>query len=110
ATWASGVLLFCAQLVAMCCMKPGVSWWYPFAALVAAHFCFCCYDVAAISILGDIVDYGKLKFRRDRGTTYFALNLLVFKVGLGIGGGLSLWVAGTFAFNPAEAVHTGASV
>src|SRR5262249_18791556 len=59
---------------------------------------------------GDIVDYGKLKFRKDRGATYFGFNTLIFKIGLGVGGGLALAIAGRFGFDPASAAHSDRSI
>lgn len=108
--WAIGVGTFLTQLVLMGTLTPGCSWWIPFGCIVLAHVCFCCHDVAAFALLGDIVDYGKLKFRRDRGATYFGFNTLLFKVGLGIGGGIALACAGFFGFNPTSQVHDARAV
>jgi Na+/melibiose symporter-like transporter len=96
--WALGASLFVVQLLGAWFTRPADAWWIPFLLVIVANLCFCCHDVAALSILGDIVDYGKLKFHRDRGATYFALNTLIFKVGLGLGGGLSIGIAGLFGF------------
>jgi Na+/melibiose symporter-like transporter len=108
--WVVGVLLFAVQLIASLLISPGAAWWIPFLLIIVANLFFSCHDVAALSILGDIVDYGKLKFHKDRGATYFGFNTLIFKVGLGVGGGLSLGIAGLFGFDPASAVHSGASI
>ena len=104
--WAAGVLLFLIQLAGMLLMVPGSPLWLVFALVILAHVCFCCHDIAALSILGDIIDYGSLKFRRDRGATYFGLNTLIFKFGIGIGGGLGLGIAGLLGFDPAQHVHS----
>ena len=53
-------------------------------------------------MLGDIVDYGKLKFHRDRSATYTALSTLTFKIGLGVGGGGGLAIASLFGFVPSQ--------
>jgi len=108
--WAAGVAVFSAQLLGALFVRPGAPWWIPFILVIAANLFFTCHDVAALSTLGDIVDYGKLKFRKDRGATYFGFNILIFKVGLGIGGGLSIGITGLFGFDPASAVHSGASI
>lgn len=108
--WAIGAALFVVQLVGSWFLVPGDAWWIAFALVIVANLCFSCHDVAALSILGDIVDYGKLKFRKDRGATYFGFNTLVFKIGLGIGGGLSLGIAGLFGFDPSHSSHSDASI
>lgn len=108
--WAAGLVLFALQLIGMGFVNPGSAWWIPFAFVVAAHLFFSSHDVASYSILGDIVDYGKLKFHQDRGATYFGFNTLIFKVGLGLGGGLAIGIAGLFEFDPAQTVHSAASI
>jgi glycoside/pentoside/hexuronide:cation symporter, GPH family len=108
--WAIGVLLFFAQLIGTLFVKPHAEWWIPFTLIAAANLFFTCHDVAALSILGDIVDYGKWRFGKDRGATYFACNTLLFKIGLGVGGALSLGVAGLFGFAPGGGIQSQASI
>lgn len=100
--WAIGTALFVVQMLASLALEPGVVWWVPFVLVVIVNLFFSCHDVAAMSTLGDIADYGKLKFGRDRGATYFGLNTLLFKIGLGFGGGLALALTGWFGFEPAS--------
>jgi len=109
-TWAVGITVFLLQLIGMIFVRPGGSWWVVFGLVVLAHIFFCCHDIAALSLLGDIVDYAKLKFRKDRGATYFGLNTLIFKIGLGIGGGVGIGVAGLFGFDPSRTMHSATSV
>jgi GPH family glycoside/pentoside/hexuronide:cation symporter len=103
--WAVGVVLFIAQMIGAWLLAPGVPWWLAFLLVVSTNFFFTCNDIAAMSMLGDIVDYGKWKFRQDRGGAYFGIKALVFKVGLGIGGGMALGTAGLFGFDPKLAAH-----
>jgi glycoside/pentoside/hexuronide:cation symporter, GPH family len=110
AVWAIGIAIFVAQLGVMGFLAPGCSWWIPLVCVVLAHVCFCCHDVAALALLGDIVDYGKLKFGRDRGATYFGFNTLLYKVGLGFGAGIGLGIAGLFGFDPTHSTHSAVSV
>jgi glycoside/pentoside/hexuronide:cation symporter, GPH family len=105
--WATGVSLFLLQSGAVFFVRPDTSWWVPFGLIGIVNLYFTGHDVAALSLLGDIVDYGKLKFHKDRGATYFALNILIFKFGLGIGGGLAFAIVGWFGFDPSVAVHSG---
>jgi glycoside/pentoside/hexuronide:cation symporter, GPH family len=108
--WAVSVMLFVLQLAALFFLKPGTSWWVPYVLVAMANLYFCGHDITALALLGDIVDYGKLKFRRDRGATYFALNILIFKFGLGLGGGLALGLASWFGFVPSAAIHSAGSI
>ena len=108
--WAVAIVVFILQLAITWFAKPGDSWWLLFIAVVLANLSFCCYDVAAISILGDIVDYGRMRFGSDHRATYFALNLLIFKIGLGVGGGMALGIAGELGFVPADVMHSATAV
>lgn len=108
--WATGLALFCLQPLSTLYMSPGDPWWIALGALLLASLCFTANDVAAVAVMGDIIDYGKLKFNADRGATYFAVVNLIWKFGLGLGGGLSLGLAGWFGFRAADALHSGASV
>lgn len=108
--WAIGVSLFVIQMIGMLLIAPGVHWWPAFGLVILTNLFFTCNDVAAASILGDIVDYGKLKFHKDRGGAYFGIKIMLFKVGLGIGGGVALGTAGLFGFDPQGAVHSGNGV
>lgn len=109
-TWAIGIGIFVIQLLGTLLIAPGDPWWMAFLAVFLANICFTINDVAAVSSMGDIVDYGKLRFRVDRGATYFAILNLVAKVALGIGGGLSLGIAGGFGFSIASETHSDSSV
>lgn len=110
ATWAIGLCCFLIQLVGMLFFAKGTYWGVALMLVTTANLSFCCHDVAAISTFGDIVDYGKLKFRTDLAATYFALITLVFKVGLGVGGGLALAVAGAMGFSPSATSHSALSI
>lgn len=68
--------------------------------MVVGFFGFSAMDVFAPSILADIVDYGTWKFGTDRAGIYFSVYMLVFKVSAGIGGALSLVLAGVYGFDP----------
>lgn len=108
--WAGGGALFVAQLAGTWFVAPGMWWMIPFALIVVAHLCFASQNVAAMSLLGDISDYGKLKFRKDRGAMYFGCNLLVFQFSFGLGGGSALAIAGWFGFDPMSATHAASHV
>jgi Na+/melibiose symporter-like transporter len=108
--WAIGILLFLIQLPCTLWIRPGDPWWMGFWVVFLANLCFTANDVAAVSAMGDIVDYGKFKFHVDRGGTYFAIVNLIWKVGLGLGGGLALGIAGRFGFSTSDDFHSSYSI
>lgn len=55
--------------------------------------------VAFPSIMGDVADYGRLKFGRDRTGLYFALFTMLQKSVGGIGISLGLFIAASFGFD-----------
>ncbi len=89
---------------------PDSAAWIAPCLIITAYISFASNDIAALSSLGDIVDYGKIKFHKDRGATYYAVNSLIFKVGLGVGGGISLGCVAYFGFDPTVSVHTNTEV
>lgn len=109
-TWAIGLAMFILQLAAMWLVTPSSPWWLPLTLTIVANLAFSCHDSVALSILGDVIDYAKLKFRKDRSTTYFALNTLIYKIGLGVGGGTSLAIAGMLGFSPSASTHSTLSI
>jgi Na+/melibiose symporter-like transporter len=109
ATWAVCASLFLAQLIGTLFVTPRAPWWVMLGLVTVANLSFSCHDVAALSLLGDIVDYGKLKFNKDRGATYFAVSILIFKIGLGVGSGVALGTAALFGFSAAK-FNTSAAV
>jgi GPH family glycoside/pentoside/hexuronide:cation symporter len=105
-TWIIGVVLFCLQLIATLFVGPDTAVWLAPGLIATAYISFASNDIAALSSLGDIVDYGRLKFHKDRGATYYAVNSLIFKVGLGVGGGIALGCAAYFGFDPQALVQS----
>lgn len=89
--WLIGIALFVVQCLGSFWATPEGGWLLPFLLVLAVQIFFVCHDTAANSMLGDIIDYGRLKFGRDRGATYFGINTLIFKVGVGVGGAVWAW-------------------
>lgn len=108
--WMAGVVLFSLQLIAMFFVGPESVPWIGPVLIIIAYISFASNDIAALSSLGDIVDYGKVKFHKDRGATYYAVNSLIFKVGLGVGGGISLGCIAYFDFDTAAEIHSNAEI
>jgi len=108
--WLIGVIIFCVQLVCMFFIPPGTSWLVPLLLVIVAYISFASSDIAALSTLGDIADYGKCKFHKDRGATYYAVNSFLFKVGLGVGGGVALSLTGLVGFDPSATSHSASEI
>ncbi len=98
--WALGTSLFIVQLIGMALIGPDTPLWISTTLIIFAYAAFACHNIAPFAILGDIIDYGKMKFNKDRGATYFAMNNVLYKMSLGIGSGLALAVVGIFGFDP----------
>jgi len=99
ATWAMGIALFVLLQCGCAVTHPGDAWWISLIVIGGVYVSFACQTMAAQAILGDIADYGNLKFRRNRGATYYALLTLSYKATSGLGAGLALWIAGYFGFD-----------
>ena len=62
--------------------------------------------VLVISLLADIIDYGRWKFSTDRAATYFSMLMFSVKTTAALGGALGLGIAGWYDFDPAAITHT----
>lgn len=108
--WSVAVAFFVGQLLLVNFMSPGGPLWLVLVTILVANVCLAGTDTAVLAILGDVIDYGKLRFRRSGGGIYFALNALMLKVGLGVGSGLAIGIAGAYGFDPSRAVHSEQSI
>jgi len=104
--WAIGIALYTSLLCGCMLVKPATYWWVSLLLTGGVYVSFACQTMATQAILGDIVDYGLLKFRCNRGATYFALLTLSYKVTSGLGAGIALGVAGYFGFDGATATQS----
>jgi Na+/melibiose symporter-like transporter len=98
-TWAAGIGLYIFLLCGCSFTKPGDTWLMSLVLTGGVYVSFACQTMAAQAILGDIADYGHLRYRRNRGATYYALLTLSYKATSGLGAGLALAIAGRFGFS-----------
>lgn len=68
------------------------------AATVALYVLAACLATVAPALLGDIVDYGRWKFKRDLAGAYYAAFNLVVKVVASVGAAGGLAIAGAMGF------------
>lgn len=52
------------------------------------------------ALLGDVVDYGTLKSGKEQSGSYFAVYTFIKKSFGGLGGGIGLWIAALYGFDP----------
>ena len=104
--WAWGWLLNSIVLVPMIWVAPGPSAVIPTACLMGLYgLTNGVSAIAPFAILGDIVDYDRLKTSVDRGGNYYAFMMFAVKM-LGATGGLALIVLGAvFGYELAEGVE-----
>jgi glycoside/pentoside/hexuronide:cation symporter, GPH family len=66
--------------------------------------------VAADSILGDIIDYERLRTGVDRTANYFALKSVVTKANMALGGGVAFFLIGFFGYAPSSSTNSRAGI
>jgi GPH family glycoside/pentoside/hexuronide:cation symporter len=76
-----------------------------FAATVGLYILSSCLATVAPALLGDIVDYGRWKFRRDLAGAYYAAFNLVVKLVASVGAAAGFAIAGAMGFTG----HAGAN-
>lgn len=101
--WAWGWIVNSLVLVPMIWVEPGTSSVIPTAIMMALYGASNSVSVIApFSILGDVVDYDRLKTGKDRGGNYYAFMMFSVKM-LGSTGGLALIALGVvFGYDLAE--------
>ena len=108
--WALGAGCFAVHLLCISFIEVGASWWWLLLLTTVAYIGFSGHNIASLSTLGDIIDYGQLTYHRNRTATYIAFNNMLYKWGLGLGAGISLGIAGLFGFNPAIESNSGHAI
>ncbi len=109
-TWAIGIFLYSATLGGLVFISPGDAGWLIAVIIGSSQIGLNCQNAAAAATLGDIIDYGKLKFRQDRSSIYFAANNLVVKLTVGMGSGAALAIAGWYGFDPTQTTHSATAI
>jgi len=90
-----------ATLVAMAFIQPGPNA-YPMMLLVfgLSSLTATAFMVAMAAIMADIVDYDEWRTGKNSAALFYSLNSLVVKLGITIGGSLSLILVSGFGFDP----------
>ncbi len=98
-SWACGMGLYVISVVGFYLIEPQNSWWFSLIMTSFAYIGFACLNIAVTGIVADISDYGALRFKVNRGGSYFALLTFLYKATMGIGAALSLWFIGLYEFD-----------
>ena len=100
-----GLALTSVTFIGLAMLRPGSEIFWSFLALNATiHLVQGSWISNGPSMLGDIVDYDRLQTGEDNSATYFAFFIFIRKVFEGIGGGVGLFIASRYGFEPSAVV------
>lgn len=107
---AAGMMLYLVSLFACFFIEPGIGWWLPLLTSCGVYIGVAAFALITPALLADVVDYGILKFNKNRGSTYFAFLTLSFKASSGLGAGLVLALSGYFGFDPTASMQSDTAI
>ena len=88
-------------------LTPGENvFWYFLILNATIHFVQSSWISIGPSLLGDVIDYDTSVTGADNSATYYAFFTLIRKVFEGVGGGLGIYIAAKYGFEPSELVIT----
>ena len=108
--WCAGMTLSALAAGASAFLAPGEGALAPLYAIVIVSQIGMASLIVGPSLLADIADYGRLKFRVNNTASYFSAYALVTKGNAAIGAALGLAIAGVAGFDPASETQTDAGV
>jgi len=104
--WATGLFLTALCYPPMAFLPPKSSSLLPMLLLVGlAGATYSIANVASPAVLGDVVDYETFRTGRAKGGAFFAVQGLINKFNVAVGGGVGFLLIGWFGFDPAQAAH-----
>ena len=106
-TWLIGMTLFLVVFFGTSLLQPGSEGFYKLFALnMLMTFAGGSAGVVAAPILCDVIDYGRWKDGVERSAVYFAINGILAKVQMAVGGALGFMLVGWFGFDMQAAEQT----
>ncbi len=101
----AGTLLTAGAFLCLAVMRPGEGiFWYFFALNAFIHLMQSSWISIGPSMLGDIIDYDQSVTGKDNSATYYAFFTFIRKTFEGIGGGIGLYIAAYYGFEPSALV------
>lgn len=109
--WAIALGLNSACYPPMAFLEPGAASFMPMLILVAlSGATYSVVNVVMPAVLGDVVDYETLKSGVGRAGNIFALQALIAKFNVAVGGGLAFVIIGWFGFQAGAQTQTPAGI
>ena len=109
--WGISLSLMCIGVFCVSLFSPNESnWLHLLFIIILIKSGYAAAAILAPSLLGDISDYGVLKFGREHAATYFSIYTLAIKTSAAIGSALSLAIAGWYEFEATAIIHSERSV
>jgi Na+/melibiose symporter-like transporter len=106
-----GMLLIAFGIVSLGLLEPNnTSFPFLVGAYLMATVGAAAINIAAPSILSDIVDYSEWRFGANFSGSFFSLYTLVIKANLALGVALAFFVAGWYGYDPSASEHTPESI
>ena len=101
----AGTLLTSGAFLCLAMMRPGedIFWWF-FALNAFIHLVQSSWISIGPSMLGDIIDYDRSITGKDNSATYYAFFTFIRKTFEGVGGGIGLYIAAYYGFEPSALV------
>lgn len=105
--WAVAIAATAVGYALLGTIEPGESSFFKLVAVFSLiYFAFGSTMVIAPALLGDVADYGRAKFGKNRSGVYFSLYLLAQKTTAGVGVALGLVVLSMFGFDATAGEQT----
>ena len=99
-TWLVGMAMFVLLFFGTGLLQPGAEGFYKLFALnMLMTFASGSGSVVLAPMLCDTIDYGRLKDGAERSAVYFAMNGLMVKAQLAVGGAIGFMLVGWFGFD-----------
>lgn len=105
--WLVASVIMLASFIYTGLLSPGVTGFYEVLVLrIIVNGMAMGIAVVALSMLGDIIDYGTLRSGVEQNATYFSIKSFLFKTQLSVGIGMGLYIVGWFGFDATAVEHS----
>ena len=99
-TWSVATfILFLGVMTTGLIEQEGANIFHVFPCITLVYIGFSAWNFIASSLLGDVVDYGTLKYGCDHSGVYFSIYTVCSKASVAIGSAIGLWTAEWYGFD-----------